>query len=110
MRVTVPTASVWLRTNPKEHVGAGWAATDGFVDAIQEAVAQNGQREPIGRDEIGRKFRIHAPPVRPGRAQDDVVAYGQAQDANRRRWWRICGYDQNLGAEPVDRADIRVVR
>src|ERR1043165_8392081 len=80
MRVTVPTASVWLRTNPKEHVGAGWAATDGFVDAIQEAVAQNGQSEPIGRDEIGRKFRIHAPPVRPGRAQDDVVAYGQRSE------------------------------
>src|SRR6266496_465107 len=77
--------SVWLRTNPEEHVSARRAATEGLVDAIEEAVAENGQGEPVGGVEIGRKLRTYAPTVRSGRAQHDLVAYGQAQDANRRR-------------------------
>ena len=60
--------SVWLRANPKEHVTAERAATDGFVNAIEEAVAQDGQCEPVGGGEIGRELRIHPPTVRPGRA------------------------------------------
>ena len=64
MRLIRP--SVWLRANPKEHVAAGRAATNGLVDAIDEAVAQNRQCEPIGCGEIGRVLRIYARTVRPG--------------------------------------------
>src|SRR5262245_12355038 len=71
-------ASVWLRANPKEHIGTRWPATEGLVDTIQEAVAQNRQCEPIGGSKVGREFRIDAPAVGPRRAEHNVVAYGQA--------------------------------
>src|SRR6266446_9958069 len=93
-------SSVWLRANPQEHVAAGRAAADGLVDAVQEAVAQHRQREPIGGREIVRVLRIHAPAVRPGRAQHDIVAYGQAQDA--KRWLRRRGHGNYLGAKKMD--------
>src|SRR5260370_20571897 len=102
-------SSVWLRANPQEYVAARRAAADGLVDSIQEAVTQNRQREPIGGREIIRVLRIHAPAVRPGRAQREVVAYGQAQDANRRRGRRR-GHSNYPGAKKMDGADIAVVR
>src|SRR5262245_35663919 len=71
-------ASVWLRANPKEHIGTRWPTTEGLIDTIQEAVAQNRQCEPIGGSKVGREFRIDVPAVGPRRAEHNVVAYGQA--------------------------------
>ena len=102
-------ALVWLRTNPQEDIAAGRAAANGFVDAIQEVVAQDRQRKPVRAGEVGRVFGIDAPAVGAGRPQHDIVADGQAQDANRWRRRRNGCDRQNLGTEAVDRAEIGVV-
>ena len=102
--------SVRLRANPKQHVGAGRAATDGFVDPVQKAVAQNRKSEPIGGDEVRRVLRIYTPTIRSGRAEYDLVADGQAQDVNRRRWRRLWGHRKDLAAEKMDGTDVGVVR